>query len=254
LSEQSPYNIIPHGDRKTTLVYETILSLESETEKRGHYAMSSQSKSIPADSCQSINVESKIFQIKLTGYQGNDIRIRWQDTGVRKVEISETDGRLDIRESDLVTIYGVLGLIELTRDKELTIEVPQTFAGDIIIHAMGGELVKLDHIQTSRLLDIQTKTRMTILNAVKAESIRIETKHSGGIHANNIGCEQDITLRTAMGAIICSISEPPKNYSVSCYSRRGRCNVPLTNSIGVKTLNAESVSGNISIQFMDAKG
>jgi len=198
--------------------------------------MSSQSKNITADSCQSINVESKIFQIKLTGYQGNDIRIRWQDTGVRKVEISETGGRLDIRESDLVTIYGVLGLIELTRDKELIIEVPQTFAGDIIIHAMGGEHVKLDRIQTSGLLDIQTKTKMTILNAVKAESIRIETKHSGGIHANNIGCEQDITLRTAMGAIICGISEPPENYSVSCYSKRSRCNVPLTNNSGVKNI------------------
>jgi len=254
LSERYPYYIIPHGDGKTTCVYEYILSRSSDNIERGHVEMSSQSKSIPADSCQSINIESKIFQIKLTGYQGNDIRIRWQDTGVRKVEISENNGRLDIKESDLVTIYGVLGLIELTRDKELIIEVPQTFAGDIMIHAMGGEHIKLDRIQTGGLLDIQTKTRMTILNAVKADSIRIEAKHSGGIHLSNIGCEQDITLRTAMGAIICGISEPLKNYSVSCYSKRGRCNVPLTNNIGVKTLNAESVSGNISIQFMDARG
>lgn len=216
--------------------------------------MSSQSKSIPADSCHSINVESKIFQLQLTGCQGNDIHIRWQDTGVRKVEISEHSGRLDIKESDLVTIYGVLGLIELTRDNELIVEVPLSFAGDIMIHATGGEHVKLDRIQTGGLLDLQTKTRMTILNVVKAASIRIEAKHSGGIHANNIQCEQDITLITAMGAIICGISEPMQNYSVSCFSKRGRCNMPLTNNIGIKTLNAESVSGNISVQFMDARG
>jgi len=92
--------------------------------------MSSQSK-IPVDSCQSINIESRIFQIQLTGCQGNDVRIRWQDTGVRKVEISESNGRLEIKESDLVTIYGMLGLIELTRDKELIIEIPQAFTGDI---------------------------------------------------------------------------------------------------------------------------
>ena len=216
--------------------------------------MSSQTKNIPADSCQSIHVESKIFQVQITGCQGNDICIRWQDTGVRKDEISEAGGRLDIKESDLVTIYGVLGLIELTRDKELIIEIPQVFTGDITINAAGGEHVKLDRIQTGGLLNIQTKTRMTILNAVKANSIRIEAKHNGGIHANNIQCERDITLITAMGAIICGISETTQNYSVSCYSKRGRCNVPLTNNIGVKTLNAESVSGNISVQFMDARG
>jgi len=216
--------------------------------------MSSQSKSIRVDSCQSINIESRIFQIQLAGCQGNDVRIRWQDTGVRKVEISESNGRLEIKESDLVTIYGVLGLIELTRDKELIVEVPLAYAGNITINAAGGEHVKLDRIQTGGLLDIQTKTRMTILNAVKADSIRIEAKHSGGIHANNIGCEQGITLITTMGAIICGISEPMQNYSVSCYSKRGRCNVPLTNHFGVKTLNAVSVSGNISIQFMDARG
>ena len=100
-------------------------------QERGHTKMSSQSKSIPVDSCQSINIESRIFQIQLTGCQGNDVRIRWQDTGVRKVEISESNGRLEIKESDLVTIYGVLGLIELTRDKELIIEIPQAFTGDI---------------------------------------------------------------------------------------------------------------------------
>jgi len=221
--------------------------------REGRAAMSSQTKNIPADSCQSIHVESKIFQVQITGCQGNDICIRWQDTGVRKVDISEAGGRLDIRESDLVTIYGVLGLIELTRDKELIIEVPLAFAGDIIIRAAGGEHIKLDRIQTSGLLDIQTKTRKTILNAVKADSIRVEAKHSGGIHANNIGCEQDITLITAMGAIICGMSEPIQNYAVSCYSKRGRCNVPLTNNLGSKTLNVESVSGNISVQFMDAR-
>jgi len=216
--------------------------------------MSSQLKSIPAGSCQSINIESKIFQVQLTGCQGNDIHIRWQDTGVRKVKISESNGKLDIKESDLVTIYGVLGLIELTRDKELIVEIPSAFAGDIMINAMGGEHVKLDRIQTGGILDIQTKTRMTILNAVKAASMRIEAKHSGGIHANNIQCEQGITLITAMGAIICGISEPMQNYSVSCYSKRGRCNMPLTNNVGIKALNAESVSGNISVQFMDARG
>ena len=215
--------------------------------------MSSQLKSIPAASCQSINVESKIFQVQLTGCQGSDIRIRWQDTGVRKVKISESNGRLDIKESDLVTIYGVLGLIELTRDKELIVEVPSAFVGDITINASGGEHVKLDRIQTGGILDIQTKTKMTILNAVKANSMRIEAKHSGGIHANNIQCEQSITLITAMGAIICGISEPMQNYSVSCYSKRGRCNMPLTSNVGIKALNAESVSGNISVQFMDAR-
>ena len=91
--------------------------------------MSSKSKNIPISSCQSIYVESKIFQIQLTGCQGNDICVRWYNTGVRKVHISENAGKLEIKESDLVSIYGVLGLIELTRDKELIIEIPPAFTG-----------------------------------------------------------------------------------------------------------------------------
>jgi len=211
--------------------------------------MSSKSKNIPISSCQSIYVESKIFQIQLTGCQGNDICVRWYNTGVRKVHISENAGKLEIKESDLVSIYGVLGLIELTRDKELIIEIPPAFTGDITINAAGGEHVKIDRVQTSGIIDIQTRTRTTILNAIKAMSIRVEAKHTGSINANNIQCDREITLNTVAGAIICGISEPVQNYSVGCYSKRGRCNVPTVSHDGGKTLRINSVSGNISVQF-----
>lgn len=211
--------------------------------------MSIQSKNIPLSSCQSIYVESKIFQIQLLGYQGDDIRIRWNNTGVRTVNISENARRLEIRESDLVSIYGVLGLIALTQDKELTIEIPLEFTGDITISAAGGEHIKIDCVQTSGLLDIQTNARTTILNTLKAESIRVEAKHNSGINANSIQCEKEISLSTVGGAIICGISESAQNYSILCYSKCGRCNIPPTSNNGGKTLNVNSVMGNISVQF-----
>lgn len=195
-----------------------------------------------------IHIQCRVCRIQLVGTPGNTIRVNWQDTTLRRMNVCLQDGVLEVKERDRAAIYEVFGLMELSRDKTLFIELPQGFVGDVQMEGTG-ELVECRQVTINGNLDIHTNTGRVFLSQTRAAQVNVNAAH-GSIHANRIASDDSITLASANGEIICEVCGKTEDYTLFCHSQHGRCRAPNT-AHGKKTLRVDSVTGNITASFIE---
>lgn len=205
------------------------------------------------DQVQGIYVNCRVAHIRITGYSGSNICVKWHETQYRKMKTGITNGLLNITEEDSTAFYELFGFLEMLNGsdylKELIIEIPHDFAGSKIVLNTQVNGVLVDSLSFDGTLEIYTKVREIMLENVNAGRIHIKTD-SGQIITRNVAVQNAIKLNTTTGNVLCEIADNPDNYTIQCSTRVGKCTAPHYGGDGRKSIKASAETGNISISFV----
>lgn len=207
-------------------------------------------QSFTANEVHSVLVQCHVCRIQLVGTPGNEIRISWRDTNLRKMSVQMQGGTLEVKERDRVAIYELFGLLELSRDKELLIEIPRSYIGSVRLNTVG-ETIECGQIGISGSLEIHTKTGAVRLRDIQADCVSVEAEH-GNIQAFGIAVNKGIMMSSVNGGINCEAYGRAEEYSISCCSQYGKCTVPQIPMSGSKNLRFDSLTGNINVSFIES--
>lgn len=114
-------------------------------------------KRFPVDEVSEIQIKSSLSQVNVIAGSGADIVLHWTDTKRRTTEAALDSKKLSVKDHGAITLYGIIGLIQLKADKELTVELPTEFGGNIQIESMD-ESVRVVGVTGSSSLRVKTTT------------------------------------------------------------------------------------------------
>ena len=77
-------------------------------------------KEFPANDITDIQIKSRLSQINMIAGTSGNIVLRWIDTKRRTTTVKQFGGALEVMDQGAITFYGILGLIALKEDKELS--------------------------------------------------------------------------------------------------------------------------------------
>ena len=77
-------------------------------------------KEFPANDITDIQIKSRLSQINMIARTSGNIVLRWTDTKRRTTTVKQFGGELEVMDQGAITFYGILGLIALKEDKELS--------------------------------------------------------------------------------------------------------------------------------------
>lgn len=194
-----------------------------------------------------IHVRCRVCRIHVVGTAGSEIRLRWHDTKLRVLDVQAQDGTLEIRERDRAAIYELFALLEVSRDKEILLELPQTFTGDIRLEAIG-ETVECSGIRAAGKLELRTQTGAVRLSDSGADTLTIRADH-GTIHGQGLFAEKEISMSTVTGSIFCQVQGSEKDYAVFCRSQHGQCRAPQGAPGSDRALRLNSNTGSVTAVF-----
>ena len=203
----------------------------------------------PANKISSIQIESKLSQVNITQGQDSEIVLRWTDTKRRTTTAVQNGNLLSVSDKAPVTLYGIIGLIQLKQDKELTLELPSGFAGSIQVSSRD-EAVRALGLQLEGSLQIKTTTGSIEISTVKAGNFDLSSAH-GNISLHGIASDRGITAATTGSCIECTCAEDGTDYLLDCHSEQGTCSLPTTAYHGSKLLRLRSTTGAITVRFTE---
>lgn len=205
-------------------------------------------KNFPVDRVTDIRIKTRLSQVKVVAGNGSDIVLRWTDTK-RRTTSAELDGTvLAVKEHAEITLYGVMGLIWLKQDNELTLELPQGFNGIVEIEG-NDECVRILGVNCPMTLQVKTLIGAIGVSASDIQSCDL-TSQGGAISLRGITSQKGISASTNNGDIECLCEENADSYLLDCHSEHGECNVPAFAGRGGKYLRLRSKTGSITVNFM----
>ncbi len=77
-------------------------------------------KEFLANDITDIQIKSRLSQINMIAGTSGNIVLRWTDTKRRTTTVKQFGGALEVMDQGAITFYGILGLIALKEDKELS--------------------------------------------------------------------------------------------------------------------------------------
>ena len=186
----------------------------------------------------------------ITG-SGTDIVLRWTDTKRRTTEVALDSRKLSVKDRGAITLYGIIGLIQLKADKELTLELPSGFGGNIQIKSMN-ESVRVVGITGSCSLRVKTTTGAIDISATDIQHYDLNSQ-SGAVIMHSVKSGKGIKASTINGTIDCFCAEDVSAYLLDCHTEHGKCSMPSVVHRGCKMINIRSQTGNITVGFIDEK-
>ncbi len=206
-------------------------------------------KRFSIDEVRNIQIKSTLSQVNVVSGNDLDIVLRWTDTKRRKTLVELNEKLLTVKDHAEVAWYGILGLIWLKEDKELTLELPSEFKGMIQLESKD-ECIRILGITGSCSLQVKTTVAAIDVSSTDVRDCDFKSQ-SGCIILRNITSQKGICATTDSGNIECFCGEPAHNYMLDCYSEHGSCNLPKSVSRGKKPLCLRSKTGAISVNFME---
>lgn len=201
----------------------------------------------PIEEVTTIQIKSALSQINVVAGAGKDIVLKWTDTQRRKTEVVLENGTLTVKDHAQAALYGIVGLIWLKEDKELTLELPTDFSGTVFLESKD-ECIRIVGLRCHCLL--YAKSLVGVIDVSAAEFNQGEFKSQGGnIELHSVICQQSISATTVTGDIECSCPESVENYLLDCSSEHGRCSLPVFLGQGPKRLRMRSKTGSIAVNF-----
>ena len=141
-----------------------------------------------------IQIKSKLSQVSVVAGTGDDIMVYWTDTDRRTTTATQDRGVLKIEDKGKFGFYDVLGFIHLKQDKELTLEIPVSFAGSLEIESRD-ELVRVFGVEGLDSLSVETTIGAIEITAAEALDYQLSSK-GGNISLHGVGCGCGISAET----------------------------------------------------------
>ena len=174
-----------------------------------------------------------------------------KDTKRRTTEVALDSRKLSVKDRGAITLYGIIGLIQLKADKELTLELPSGFGGNIQIKSMN-ESVRVVGITGSCSLRVKTTTGAIDISATDIQHYDLNSQ-SGAVIMHSVKSGKGIKASTINGTIDCFCAEDVSAYLLDCHTEHGKCSMPSVVHRGCKMINIRSQTGNITVGFIDEK-
>lgn len=209
-------------------------------------------KKFPVDEVLEIQIKSSLSQVNVTAGSGTDIVLRWTDTKRRTTEAALDSKKLSVKDHGAITLYGIIGLIQLKADKELTLELPSEFRGNIQIESTD-ENVRVIGVTGSCSLRVKTTVGAIDISATDIQHYDLNSQ-SGAVTMHSVKSGNGIRVSTNNGNIDCFCVEDASAYLLDCHTEHGKCSLPSVIRRGGKMINIRSRTGNITVGFMDEKG
>ena len=149
-----------------------------------------------------------------------------------------------------MTLYGVIGLIQLKADKELTLELPSGFEGNVQIESTD-ESVRVLGVVGSCSLRVKTTVGAIDISATDIQHYDLVSQ-GGAITLHSVKSGKGIKVSTINGNVDCLCTEDASEYLLDCRSEHGECSLPDVVHRGSKPLNIRSNVGNITVGFLNA--
>lgn len=202
------------------------------------------------DGIKRIKIMCSLFKIEVVNSESNQLELFWTDTFKRKLNISTEDNTLIIKDKAEIAIYATpLDLIELKRDGQFIIKIPQNYKGSVTVQSKEEKIIVHD-LTFNGKLGISSNTGHIQLDNVNAEVINIVGNH-GKINCCNISCLDMIDISSTDGKIDCYIYDKEENYTILTQSKPRKSNIPQQSGNGYKKLRVCSKLGRITVKFHD---
>ena len=208
-------------------------------------------KKFPVDEVSEIQIKSSLSQVNVITGSGTDMVLRWTDTKRRTTEVALDSRKLSVKDRGAITLYGIIGLIQLKADKELTLELPSGFGGNIQIKSMN-ESVRVVGITGSCSLRVKTTTDAVDISATDIQHYDLNSQ-SGAVIMHSVKSGKGIKASTINGTIDCFCAEDVSAYLLDCHTEQGKGAMPSVVHRGCKMINIRSQTGNITVGFIDEK-
>ena len=210
-------------------------------------------KEFPVNDITDIQIKSKLSQINIVAGNSENIVLRWTDTSRRTTTAKQFGRALEVMDQGAITFYGVLGFIALKEDKELTLEVPAGFNGSVRAESHD-EMVRVFGIEKLGNLPIKTTIGAIEITGTNAANFQLSTM-GGNISLRGIASDAGISAETHNGNIDCLCVGDEKDYSVDCHTQSGYVDAPpMSYGHGKKPLRLRTMTGGISLRFMNRAG
>lgn len=206
-------------------------------------------KRFPVDEVSEIQIKSSLSQVNVIAGSGADIVLHWTDTKRRTTEAALDSKKLSVKDHGAITLYGIIGLIQLKADKELTVELPTEFGGNIQIESMD-ESVRVVGVTGSSSLRVKTTTGAIDVSATDIQHYDLNSQ-SGAVIMHSVKSGKGIKVSTGNGNIDCFCAEDANAYLLDCHTEHGKCSLPSLVHRGGKMLSIRSQTGNITVDFID---
>lgn len=208
-------------------------------------------KRFSIDEVSEIQIKSRLSQVNVTAGNDKDIVLRWTDTKRRTTEAVLDGKRLSVKDRGAIALYGIIGLIQLKADKELTLELPSEFGGRIQIESMD-ESVRVVGITGSCSIWIKTTAGTIDISATDIQQYDLSSQ-SGAVTMHSVKSGKGIRISTSNGNIDCLCLEGVSAYLLDCHMDHGKCSLPSVVHRGGKLINIRSQTGDIAVGFIDEK-
>lgn len=203
----------------------------------------------PCTEISKIDVNCKIYKIRVVESPNENIEISWNDTVMRSLEIRQDGDQLFILDHASIGIYGTLALINLKKDCQLLIKLPSAYFGKAIFQSKE-EPVHISNLTTHATIGIAVNTGEILVEHVCCSHMDIRG-NLGKINCYSLDATDTILISSKSGAIMCSLTGDKTEYTVSCTTNNRLCTSNGISGNGSTKVVLCSEWGNIRYTFQN---
>ncbi|MFR0555687.1 DUF4097 family beta strand repeat-containing protein [Pseudoscardovia radai] len=174
----------------------------------------------PVAEIERVEVNCKLFAIRVMGSATDNIELSWRDTTMRSLEVKQEGNTLKLIDHAAIGIYGTLALINLKRDDQLLIKLPESFTGKAIIQSRS-ESVHLSDLKFPGNLGVSSDAGEILLENVETTKIDIRGNLCK-VNCYGVGVAETMDISSKTGQIQCYVDGTEEEYSVFCNTERKR--------------------------------
>lgn len=174
----------------------------------------------PVTEIERLEVNCKLFAIRVMGSATDKIELSWRDTTMRSLEVKQEGNTLKLIDHAAIGIYGTLALINLKKDDQLLIKLPESFTGKAIIQSRS-ESVHLSDLKFPGNLGVSSDAGEILLENVETAKIDIRGNLCK-VNCYGVGVTETLDISSKIGQIQCYVDGTEEEYSVFCNMERKR--------------------------------
>ncbi|MFR0557962.1 hypothetical protein PSRA_0179 [Pseudoscardovia radai] len=174
----------------------------------------------PVTEIERVEVNCKLFAIRVMGSATDNIELSWRDTTMRSLEVKQEGNTLKLIDHAAIGIYGTLALINLKKDDQLLIKLPESFTGKAIIQSRS-ESVHLSDLKFPGSLGVSSDAGEILLENVETAKIDIRGNLCK-VNCYGVGVTETMDISSKTGQIQCYVDGTEEEYSVFCNTERKR--------------------------------
>ena len=213
--------------------------------------MNLKQKNYELNRVKKIEVNCRIFKIRIMESPSEQIEFTWRDSVMRTLEIKENNGTISVADRASIGIYGTLALIDLKKDAQFLIKIPKAYSGKIVLQTKE-EMVHVTDVDFQGNLGISTNTGEILLENVAARLIDIRA-NIGKTNCYGIDSSDAIYISSTRGNILCNLCGEESEYTVSCTTSNRRNRMTGTYGDGKKNVQLNSEHGEIQYACLSGK-